>query len=148
MYWPLLPHSRTTLFNTRKLAFIHYFNASSKKDDKKKDALTPREWDPPSPPLLLHARTHTHTLTSYLCWDRRGEKKSAYTLNSSAPPWTFFFFFFASKQLWPASALEVARLSVRAPADPYQPLLFNSLHIHDTSTYSSCKMQMPLSCTS
>lgn len=54
-----------------------------------------------------------------------------------------------SLQLCPAAALEVAPLSVRAPADPYQPLLlFNSLHIHDTSTYSSCKMQMPLSFSS
>lgn len=53
-----------------------------------------------------------------------------------------------SLQLWPApSARGRPDLSVRAPADPYQPLLlFNSLHIHDTSTHththSSCKMQM------
>lgn len=43
---------------------------------------------PPSP------RTHAHTHTNILfVLGQEGEKKSAYTLNSSAPPWTFVFSF-------------------------------------------------------
>lgn len=106
-------------------------------------------FNPQGPPLLLppcaHAHTtHTHALTSYLCWD--GAEKVSKYIKLLCP---LGLLRVNSLQLRPASALEVARLSVRAPADPYQPLLlFNSLHIHDTSTYSSCKMQMPLSFSS
>lgn len=101
-----------------------------------------------SPKLLVCAfsRTQTHTLSSYLCFDGTAKKKVSKYIKLLC---LLGLLRVNSLQLCPAAALEVAPLSVRAPADPYQPLLlFNSLHIHDTSTYSSCKMQMPLSFSS
>lgn len=101
----------------------------------------------PKLPVCAFSRTQTHTLTSFLCFD--GTAKKTKVSKYIKLLCLLGLLRVNSLQLCPASALEVAPLSVRAPADPYQSLLlFNSLHIHDTSTYSSCKMQMPLSFSS
>lgn len=142
MYWPLLPESRTLTHAGPNRCMCTIWVLRPKKWLRK--IIISSIFYPPSPPLLLlppykHSHMHTHSRTHQhlmFCWDRAEEVGKYLT---TFPTWTF-----ASER--PAAALEVARLPARAPADPYQPLRrFNSLHIHDTSTYSSCKMQMPFS---
>lgn len=93
---------------------------------------------PRDPPLFTFLRAHTRTHHHPKCvgpWRNQSQNKHQTPLTSRT--------FCQSTSAVNYSALAVALLYVCAPADPYQHLhLLNSLHIQQTLTYSSWKMQM------
>lgn len=93
---------------------------------------------PRDPPLVPFLRAHTRTHHHPKCvgtWRNQSQNKHQTPVTSRL--------FCQSTSAVNYSALAVALLFVCAPADPYQhPHLLNSLHIQQTLTYSSWKMQM------